>query len=128
MPKFKRVGYGVIRSPFYNMTLHFFGYHNTQKLEEKILSFHLRLSLSFPTMGVFYFRNPRSSTGLVASVQKIYSNKTFTKIRIKQPIKHLFEGNFLFNFTKTKTNGFCLHANDQKHEIGPIYKLLKNFL
>ena len=49
----------------------------------------------------------------VASVQKISLNKTFTEIRIKQPINHLFEGNFLFNFTKTKTNGFCWHTNGQ---------------
>ena len=46
----------------YDATL--FGYHNTRKWKEEILSFHLRSSLSFPTMGVFYFRNPRSSTGL----------------------------------------------------------------
>ena len=44
---------------------------------------------------------------------KISLNKTFTEIRIKQPIKHLFEGNFLFNFTKTITNGFCWHTNAQ---------------
>ena len=35
----------------------------------------------------------------VALVQKLSWNKTFTEIRIKQPIKHLFEGKFLFNFT-----------------------------
>ena len=50
--------------PFLQYDATLFGYHNTQKLEEVILSFHLRSSLSFPTMGVFYLRNPRSSTGL----------------------------------------------------------------
>ena len=51
--------------PFLQYDATLFGYHNNQKLEEVILSFHLRSSLSFPTMGVFYFRNPRSSTGLL---------------------------------------------------------------
>ena len=46
-------------------------------------------------------------------MQKTSWNKTFTEIRIKQLIKHLFEGNFLLNFTKSKTNGFCWHTNAQ---------------
>ena len=37
---------------------------------------------------------------------KISWNKTFTEIRIKQPIKHLFEGKKKFNFTNTKKKAF----------------------
>ena len=114
--------------PFLQYDATLFGYHNTKKLEEVILSFHLRSSLSFPTMGVFYLRNPRSSTGLPPQTVFVGGYTVFTlSVRTNERMNESVSVTFCFlNILKShRWNFFKLCKNIHMYKANTTYKKLR---